>query len=379
VSAGNSDAVVASFDPGCTLQWSARYGDAAMQWSRALDRRPTGELIAAGYFEGTIDFGLGPHVATGISTFVAELDPAGVALWSESSTGLVAFASSVAFTPSGMVVIAGCFGGSINLGGPTLVTAGGTDFFVVMLDATGAHVWSKRFGDSAGQCTDWTQSVAVDPAGNVVLAGSFKGTVDFGGGPLDTFGDFDVFVAKFDPAGNHLWSKQFGSMFHDDEARGLASTPSGEIVITGSYVAPLDFGGGPLAHAGTGDIFLVTLAPNGDHVWSQGFGTTSTQRGFDVAVDGSGNVLLSGFLGGPFDFGDGPKSGGAFVAKFDATGQHLWNQQFGVSGYQEGNALAVDGDGNVIAVGRFDGTIDFGAGPATNGGFPDAFLVKLSP
>src|SRR5678815_5844983 len=84
----------------------------------------------------------------------------------------------------------------------------------LLLPSTGfaipAHVWSRAFGDTSFQSG---RSIAIDAAGNVVVVGDFEGTVDFGGGPMGpTTGgkDFDAYVAKFDPAGNHLWSKWFG-------------------------------------------------------------------------------------------------------------------------------------------------------------------------
>lgn len=60
----------------------------------------------------------------------------------------------------------------------------------------GTPLWSKRFGDSAFQAG---ASVAADKAGNVLLAGSFFGTVDFGNGPLVSAGESDIRVAKFSP------------------------------------------------------------------------------------------------------------------------------------------------------------------------------------
>jgi hypothetical protein len=56
--------------------------------------------------------------------------------------------------------------------------------------------------------------VAVDGAGNVLLTGDFDGTVDFGGGPLTSAGSDDIFVAKLDAQGNHLWSKRFGDSYY---------------------------------------------------------------------------------------------------------------------------------------------------------------------
>jgi hypothetical protein len=56
------------------------------------------------------------------------------------------------------------------------------------------HLWSQRFGDASDQLA---RGVAVNGSGNIVVTGAFTGTVDFGGGTLESAGYFDIFVAKF--------------------------------------------------------------------------------------------------------------------------------------------------------------------------------------
>ncbi len=79
-------------------------------------------------------------------------------------------------------------------------------------DASGAHEWSQRFG---GANSDESAAIAVDASGNVIVAGFFVGTADFGGGNLVSAGDYDVFVAKYDASGAHQWSQRFGGTSSD--------------------------------------------------------------------------------------------------------------------------------------------------------------------
>ena len=74
------------------------------------------------------------------------------------------------------------------------------------------HIWSQGFGDSGN---DLDAGIAVDGAGNVLVTGRFEATVDFGGGPLTDAGSRDIFVAKYDGAGAHIWSERFGSTSFD--------------------------------------------------------------------------------------------------------------------------------------------------------------------
>ena len=108
--------------------------------------------------------------------------------------------------------------------------------------------------------TDTGLGVATDGSGNVVITGLFGDTVDFGGGPLTSASHFDVFVAKYDGSGNHLWSKRFGDSLYEI-GDSVATDASGNVVITGRFEGSVDFGGGLLTSAGYSDIFLAKYAP----------------------------------------------------------------------------------------------------------------------
>ena len=108
-------------------------------------------------------------------------------------------------------------------------------------------------GDSDSQAPG---AVAVDASGNVVLTGTFYGTVDFGGGALTSAGSGDIFVAKFGSGGAHLWSKRFGD---GDYQYGIAVAvdASENAIVTGYFFGTVDFGGGAFTSAGSQDIFVV--------------------------------------------------------------------------------------------------------------------------
>ena len=76
----------------------------------------------------------------------------------------------------------------------------------------------------------------VDGSGNVLVTGTFEGTVDFGGGPLTSTGVSDIFLAKYDPNGNHIWSQRFGGT-SSESVRAIAVDGSGNVLVTGSFTA----------------------------------------------------------------------------------------------------------------------------------------------
>ena len=360
-----------------THLWSHRYGDVGIDESIATVDG-AGNVLVTGRFQGTVDFGGGPLVAGGLGdVFVAKYDPTGAHLWSQSfGDTLAAIGRRIAADGTGNVFVTGLFEGTIDFGGGPLVSAGMPDIFVVKFNAAGAHIWSKRFGYTQFD-TGW--GIGVDAAGNVFVSGAFRERVDFGGGLLSSAGSGDIFVAKYTPAGAHIWSQRFGDT-GSDASFGLGVDGAGNVIVTGSYAGTIDFGGGPLVSAGSQDMFLATYDPTGTHVWSQRFGGGGYDEGWKVAVDWTNRLVVTGFFEGSVDFGGGAlvSAGGTdiLVAKYNASGTHVWSRSYGDTGNDEGISVAVDGAGSAFVTGGFRGTVDFGGGPLTSAGLLDIFLVK---
>jgi hypothetical protein len=127
-------------------------------------------------------------------------------------------------------------------------------------------------------------------------------------------------------------------------------------------------------------------------VYSQGktWGGSGEDLGEAVAVDGSGNVYVSGYFNGSVDFDPGSgvdshtSNGGrdVFLSKFDANRNFQWTKTWGGSGDERGESVAVDGSGNVYVAGPFRSTVDFDPGIGVDnhtapGVENDAFLCKF--
>jgi hypothetical protein len=379
---GPGDVFVVKLDPLGNHLWSKSFGNAASaQAAEAVAVDSSGDIVVTGSFTGAIDFGGGPLTSAGPSDiFIAKLTASGAHAWSKRF-GASDMHSGLALGVDGAggVVLAGGFWGSLDLGGTVLASAGDLDIFVAKLDPSGANVWSKRFGDTKQQLA---AAVAVDGAGDVFLTGEFSGTFDFGGAPLVCAGVKDIFVAKLDPSGAYVWSRRFGDT-GTQRGSGIAVDSMGAVVLTGSLSGSVDFGGGILASAGSFDIFATKLDQGGAHVWSKRFGDQHDQQGLGVAIDVAGNVLLTGSTAGSVDFGSGalPAAGGedAFVAKFKANGDPLWSGAFGGQQDQWGEGIAIDGSGNVFVTGVLQGTMSFGDVQLVGAGGTDVFIAAFGP
>jgi Beta-propeller repeat len=112
-------------------------------------------------------------------------------------------------------------------------------------------------------------------------------------------------------------------------------------------------------------------------------GGTSTENGFDIALDGSGNVYITGYYYGTATFGSTTltSAGNAeiFVAKYSSAGALLWVQSAGGTSSDVGVSIALDATGNAYITGYFTGTATFGTNSVTSvGGSFDIFVAKYN-
>jgi hypothetical protein len=379
VSESSMDIYVAKFDPTGNHAWSASFGDLGIQKGNSIAMDHLGNVIVVGDFVGTIDFGGDTLTSAGTDIFIAKFDPAGHHLWSRNfGNTSPQWANGVAIDGSNNMIMTGNFYGTVDFGGGALTSEGEQDIYLVKFDAAGNHIWSDRFGTVDEQ--QHAIKVATDGSDNVILTGEFEGTVDFGGGGITSAGSYDVYVAKFDAAGNHMWSQCFGDT-SVQWGRGVATDGNGNVIVAGTSNGSIDFGGGVLSHGGGEDAFVASFDAAGNHLWSHMFGDAEVQRANRVAADGSGNVVLTGNFRGSMDFGGGALTSAglydAYVARFDAAGNHLWSQRYGDSSSQSSLAATTDGLGNAIIAGHFQGTINFGGGDLTSVDGYDIFVAKL--
>ena len=199
----------------------------------------------------------------------------------------------------GNVIIAGSFWGAVNFGGTLLKSSGDRSIFVAKFDRTGRHQWSRRFGDSAEKVA---VGVEADPTGAIFIVSAFTGMLDFGGSALVSKGRYSIALAKLDPNGCHLWSRSFGDDgYYVPEC--FAVAPDGRVVVAGRFAGSLDFGGGRVeCQSSQTDIFLASVSSQGEYLWAKRFGGPSEQQTRSIAINGDGKVALGGVFKGSINF-----------------------------------------------------------------------------
>jgi hypothetical protein len=191
------------------------------------------------------------------------------------------------------------------------------------------------------------------------------------------------------------WTRTWGGI-PADYCYGIALDQAGKVYAAGYFQGTVDFDPGPSvdSHTSIGyeDVFLSKFDPSGAFLWAKTWGGTLFEEGWDVAVDGSGNVYVTGYYQGTVDFDPGPgidshpsNGDNAFLSKFDSSGAFLWAKTWGGDypwDYVYGRGVAVDGSGNAYVTGYYQAIVDFDPGSGvdnhTSNGNSDVFLSKFN-
>ena len=242
----------------------------------------------------------------------------------------------IATDAAGNVYVTGFFRGETDFDpgpGSSVLDAGrGGDVFIAKYTRLGALVWARQIG---GDDYLYARGLKIANNGDVLLAGSYGGAVDFDPGPgrlvLET-ASVATFLARLDADGNLVWARSLDASSPTD----LALGPDGDLFLTGRFSGTGDFDPGPdsypLSSAGGADAYVVKLNESGELIWARAYGGTDDEYAERIAVDTNGAIYLTGYFESTADFDPGPcacslTSAGytdIFAVRLDATGDLVW-------------------------------------------------------
>ena len=223
-----------------------------------------------------------------------------------------------------------------------------------------------------GSGSDYGRNIAIDGNGNIYVTGDSSVTW---GGPIRAFtAGSDAYVAKLDASGNLIWNTFLGGS-GNDYGFSIALNGDGNIYVSG--YSSTTWGAPRRAYSGGEDAFAAKLDVSGNLLWNTFLGGNGMDNARSGAVDGSGNFYVAGYSnatwGGPLR---AYTSGlDAFIAKLDSSGNLLWDTFLGGSGEDYSFGICVD-TGNVYLAGQSSGT--WGTPVRTYTGGYDAFAAKLN-
>ncbi|MDB9786661.1 SBBP repeat-containing protein [Bacteriovoracaceae bacterium] len=401
-SAGGTDAFITKVSSAGVHEWSYKIGGPLTDSANAIATDSVGNAFIVGGKIYNID--MDPtsgtdfidYVGNGIDSYITKINSDGTYGFSKIFYGSSATFKSIAIDSSDNIFLSGYFGFGYDFDpseeGQDVRGANGNtsyqDVFLVKLDSNGIYQWTLTFGGTGAELAN---DMVLDPSGNIIIMGTFQGTVDFDptsgtdtkSAVVDGFNN-DMFLTKIYADGTYAWTNTFQLTTFGSASEGSLDTDSaGNIFFTGYFRDTVDFDPTAGTDSRTSsvfqDMYLTKINADGTYGFSTVY-TSSTGTGSGVSptaltIDSSNNVHIVGYFinidftpsdstTGSFDAANStiPDS---FLAKFDSTGTLLTAS---IYGNLLQHSIKIDSAGDVITGGALIGSagnVDFDPGAGT--------------
>ena len=364
-------------------EWTKVAGGPAVDKLTGIAQDHSGNIFVTGYFDSTIAFDSIHLVsAGGTDVFIAKYDPDGVLLWAKQVGGQNDdYSSAISTDITGNCYVTGFFfvqGTFTTFGTTTITQAGDADMFVSKFTAAGNLLWVRNGG---GKSEDAAFGISTDVSGNSYVTGYFSGTALFGTTKVTSMGYSDIFIAKYDAAGNLVWVRSGGGSYQD-EAYAVGTDFAGNCYITGYFTGNSIFSGVPLSSAGyfDTDVLLLKYNPSGLLVWAKRAGGTANDIGYGLNITTGGQAMVCGVYQGTRSFGETilNRIGGSngFIARFETSGKMTWVRGTSGDNFSEFRKVSTDGAGNSYVAGSITGDVKFENTAISSMGDKDACIAK---
>ncbi|MBN1969352.1 MAG: DJ-1/PfpI family protein [Candidatus Delongbacteria bacterium] len=207
---------------------------------------------------------------------------------------------------------------------------GNSDGLIIKTDLNGELIWQKTFG---GAGFEYINSICTDPSGNIIATGY---TTSFGNG-LE-----DIYIIKFDGAGDLIWEKYYGDEY-SNVAEKIILGHDDNFLITGFTESETN----------EDDIFVTKINNDGDKIWTKTKNEVKSQFGKDIIKTNNNNYFVLGSHGSFSSQGWSNRDVCTF--NIDDAGNYTVNKNYGESGYQNwGNSICEADDDSFFITGNAD-------------------------
>lgn len=212
---------------------------------------------------------------------------------------------------------------------------GFVDAWLVRFNPAGDLMWSRNYG---GLEMDLFLSVVALPDGGALAVGH---TNSNDGDVKSNHGKQDIWLVRVNSNGAVLWQKTFGGS-NWEEGNGVVALSDGSFVIAGTTAS----GDGDVSgNNGGADTWILKVDANGNLVWQKNYGDSADEGSSSISATSDGGFVIAGSRKSTVDISDG------MVLRLDASGNKVWQKTFG--GSQEDQLVAVHAaaNGSMVAAG----------------------------
>ncbi len=356
----------------------------------------SGSSYVAGYFSGGTSFAVGvpPIASQGANDiYVSKYNSNGGFQWAKSFGGQFSDKpTDLAIDNAGDIIVTGEYFGQITFGSTTLSSSGNSkDIFIVKLNSSGTVVWAKSEG---GADSENAYGVTVDGSNNIILTGQFKGLSQIAGQTVNSLIDptsgsvnFDLFIAKYTPAGVPIWL-QTGQAKFEERGLAVACDASDNIFLTGQFSDTMVIAGTTVNNAALSVGFVAKFSSTGTMAW-----LNMMKAGFvvpyDIEINSANEPVIVGDFSGSMLYItssgnttiNSPFSKKIFTLKISNAGLHIWNKVLGSDNELSARAVSIDATQNIYVTGHFRcNWTELHNGQTANYnsvGYRDAYLARI--
>ena len=317
---GLQDVVVQKYASNGALLWVSHFGGAGSDYSSKIVFDGVNSVWVVGHFQQTMSVGSFTLVSSGgTDVFIVKIDASNGAILmaKKGGGGTNDYAVDLSLGSNGNLFFSGNYNGSFVFPGANINSVGNGHAFLLELDLAGIPVQS--FGITGG-VSIYTHTV--DANGNIYIGGFSSATnIGFNGATQSMNGQ-NHFIAKFDAMG--VFQFKTLSLFNG-EIYGLCTDTTGNVYFTGNFDSQASFGPISLVNGANDNALLVKINNNGNYSWAKSFGGNGNDQGYDLKSKSNTQLLLTGVYTGNITFGSVSLSGGsnarAYLAEIDSSGQ----------------------------------------------------------
>ncbi len=235
-----------------TTTWAKHFSTSSTELAYSLTIDPSdNSIFITGQCDSPIDFGGGALNCNAGSGYILKLDSSSNHIWSNlfggSTTSDWIFPAAIALDSAHNVYFTGQYAGNVGIGGVNLPDGGAfASVFFAKFSGSGTPDTNLIKGFPNINNFQQARDIAVNSTGEIFIIGDFKGSINFGTGPLNnSTANNDIFIAKFDTLGSALEARRYGDT-NTQNAKSLALDPSQNLLILGDVSGTIIFGGGPI-------------------------------------------------------------------------------------------------------------------------------------
>ncbi len=365
--------IVAGTCGGQTKEWDRRFGGNASDAGRFVQQTVDGGYVAFGSSSSDASGDRSEATRGGSDYWLVKMDANGTKVWDRRFGGSASdVGAAVQQTRDGGYILGGDSQSGVG-GDKTQASRGLADYWIVKVDANGVKQWDRRFG---GTSWEFLYQVLQTQDGGYLLGGySVSGA---GGDRTEASrGNADFWIVKTDGNGTKQWDRRFGGT-EADYLESMCQAADGGYLLGGSSISGL---GGDKSEGSRGgyDYWIVKVDTNGVKQWDKRFGGGADEQFSSLQPTTDGGFLLGGHtssgVGG--DKTEASRGDSDFwIVKTDANGTKQWDKRFGGTEADLVGSICQATDGGYLLAGSSESGVGGDKSEGTRGEF-DYWLVKV--